>query len=240
MKRQGYHSARAEHDDLEYVFSYKPQADYELRTITIRSGPNLLFTLRSNEGFLSFFNEAEKYDPEWKAFPGSTFDGPDVIPADDDSSTSSEDLSVTADTMREPSDSQTNGKLREPFSSPQEGVIDINQPPVLMEPSSRPNVIPFDETDVDPIKDSPIDTEFTLEGSNEPYDSAQTEAHKRNQQRLMTIHERLGHMSFSRLQLLAKAGLIAPELANVGILTCPGCAYGKAHRRQWRHTGIKL
>jgi hypothetical protein len=102
MKRQGYHSARAEHDHLEYVFSYKPQADSDLRTITIRSGPNLLFTLRSNEGFLSFFNEAEKHDPEWKAFPGSTFNEPDIIPANDDSSTISEDSSATADKMRSP------------------------------------------------------------------------------------------------------------------------------------------
>jgi hypothetical protein len=109
--------------------------------------------------------------------------------------------------------------MREPLSSPQEGVIGINQPPVLTEPNSQPNVIPFDETDVDPIKGKPIENEFTLEGSSERYDSAQTEAHKRNQQRLTTIHERLGHMSFGRLQLLAKAGLIAPELANAGVPT---------------------
>ena len=38
---------------------------------------------------------------------------------------------------------------------------------------------------------------------------------------------------------MAKAGLVAPELANVEPPTCPGCAYGKAHRKPWRTKGIK-
>jgi hypothetical protein len=46
-------------------------------------------------------------------------------------------------------------------------------------------------------------------------------------------------MSFGRLQLLAKPGHIDKRLANVDFPVCPGCAYGKAHRRPWRHTGIK-
>jgi hypothetical protein len=100
-------------------------------------------------------------------------------------------------------------------------------------------VIPFDETDLDPIKDVPVDTEFTLEGSEERSDSAANAAYKQKQQRLMTIHERLGHMSFARLRLLAKACRIPKDLANVDFPTCPGCAYGKAHRRPWRRKGIK-
>jgi hypothetical protein len=59
MKLQGYCTARAEHDDLKFVFKYQPESASELRTITITSGPNLLFTMRSNEGYLSFFREAE-------------------------------------------------------------------------------------------------------------------------------------------------------------------------------------
>jgi hypothetical protein len=46
-------------------------------------------------------------------------------------------------------------------------------------------------------------------------------------------------MSFARLRLLSNAGHIPKELANVDFPVCPGCAYGKAHRRPWRHKGIK-
>ena len=36
---------------------------------------------------------------------------------------------------------------------------------------------------------------------------------------------------------MARAGLIPKELANVDPPTCPGCAYGKAHRKSWRTKG---
>jgi hypothetical protein len=39
--------------------------------------------------------------------------------------------------------------------------------------------------------------------------------------------------------LLASAGHIPKELANVDFPVCPGCAYGKAHRRPWHYKGIK-
>jgi hypothetical protein len=46
-------------------------------------------------------------------------------------------------------------------------------------------------------------------------------------------------MSFTRLRLLSNAKHIPKEIANVNFPVCPGCAYGKAHRRSWRHKGIK-
>jgi hypothetical protein len=60
---------------------------------------------------------------------------------------------------------------------------------------------------------------------------------RQKQQCLATIHEQLGHLSFSWLRLLAKARLIPHDLASVDPPTCPGCAYGKAHRKPWRHKG---
>jgi hypothetical protein len=39
--------------------------------------------------------------------------------------------------------------------------------------------------------------------------------------------------------MMAKAGIIPLELSTVDLTTCPGCAYGKAHRRPWRHKGVK-
>ena len=57
--------------------------------------------------------------------------------------------------------------------------------------------------------------------------------------KLLTIHEKLGHLSFAVLKLLAKCGIIARDLADVDPPMCPGCAYGKAHWRPWRHKGSK-
>ena len=62
---------------------------------------------------------------------------------------------------------------------------------------------------------------------------------KWKQTRLATIHEKLWHLSFPRLKLLARSGIIPRELANVDPPTCPGCAYGKAHRKPWRSKGLK-
>ena len=65
-----------------------------------------------------------------------------------------------------------------------------------------------------------------------PLDAIQLKQH-----RLAVLHERLGHLSFSRLKLMARAGLIPRDLASVDPPTCPGCAYGKAHRKPWRTKG---
>ena len=57
-----------------------------------------------------------------------------------------------------------------------------------------------------------------------------------------TLRERHGHLSFSRLKLMAQAGLIPRELAHVPPPKCPGCAYGKAHRNPilWRQEAQPL
>ena len=36
---------------------------------------------------------------------------------------------------------------------------------------------------------------------------------------------------------MARSGLIPKDLATIDPPTCPGCAYGKARRKQWRHKG---
>ncbi|CAJ1954061.1 unnamed protein product [Cylindrotheca closterium] len=55
--------------------------------------------------------------------------------------------------------------------------------------------------------------------------------------RLFILHEKYGHLGFAKLNLMARAGLIPRELANVDAPTCPGCACGKAHRKPWRYKG---
>ena len=51
---------------------------------------------------------------------------------------------------------------------------------------------------------------------------------------LMEFHERLGHLPFDQLHVLAAQGIIPKKLARCSTPKCPGCLYGKAHRRPWR------
>ena len=59
------------------------------------------------------------------------------------------------------------------------------------------------------------------------------------QHKIAVLHECFGHLSFSILKLMARAGLIYRELANINSPTCALCAYGKAHRKLWRQRGVR-
>jgi GAG-pre-integrase domain len=52
---------------------------------------------------------------------------------------------------------------------------------------------------------------------------------------LLEWHMRFGHMPFSRLQLLAKTGILSRRLANCQIPICASCMYGKLSRKPWRY-----
>ena len=91
-----------------------------------------------------------------------------------------------------------------------------------------------------PLKSSPILEHFDTTQSKSVIDSDATMNLERKKQfRLLTIHERLGHISFSVLKLMARCGIIPRELTSVDPPCCPGCAYGKAHRKPSRFKGIK-
>jgi GAG-pre-integrase domain len=51
---------------------------------------------------------------------------------------------------------------------------------------------------------------------------------------LLLYHHRLGHVSFSKLQDMARLGMIPQRLAKARIPLCPSCMYGKLSRRPWR------
>ena len=53
------------------------------------------------------------------------------------------------------------------------------------------------------------------------------------------MHERLGLLSFSKLELLAQAGIIPKDLASVDPPMCQDCADGKVHRHQGQHEGMR-
>ena len=106
--------------------------------------------------------------------------------------------------------------------------------------STEPTKIPFDDSDFSTDSPAPIDVPFGL--PNAPVtlnDDPNMVLIRRKQHRLVVLHEKFGHLSFATLKLMARAGLIPRELATVDPPVCPGCAYGKAHRKPWRRKGTK-
>ena len=51
---------------------------------------------------------------------------------------------------------------------------------------------------------------------------------------LLKIHQRFGHISFRKLQWMAKQGVLPKSYATCDIPVCPACAYGKMIKRPWR------
>ena len=99
--------------------------------------------------------------------------------------------------------------------------------------------IPYVEGNVAPIKLTPHSSNFCLPCTpQEIIEDPNILATRRKQLRLLTIHESLGHLSFSVLKLMARYGIIPRELESVDPPTCPGCVYGKAHRLQWHFKGV--
>jgi hypothetical protein len=216
LTEAGYKCACAKHDDKQYVFRYQSTTtkDFIKKQLTIRIGPNDLFATRSIEGYTSFFRRAPCLDPDWGNFAGAA----DIVPMDDDDdSLNNEDVESTE-------------KPREPAAV---------EKPRETTPSRQADVVPFDQDDFDPNRNAPVGVEFDLTEHDEYRADPALDTIKRKQQRLATIHEKLGHLGFPRLKLLARAGLIPRELAHIDPPVCPGCAYGKAHRRPWRHKGSR-
>lgn len=56
-------------------------------------------------------------------------------------------------------------------------------------------------------------------------------------QELLVWHFRLAHLSFKRLQHMAKLGLLPKKLQNCRIPECPACCYAKATKVPWRSKG---
>ena len=113
-----------------------------------------------------------------------------------------------------------------PDSNPREPERDEEQRErnaTINENPRDPTTISFNDDDFASEPASPIEYNFTLPPSSKSAieeDPAIALVHRK---------QRFGHLSFSILKLMACAGLIYPELANVDYPTCPGCAYGKAH-----------
>ena len=82
--------------------------------------------------------------------------------------------------------------------------------------------------------------DFNLrEAWNQTLINPEVEVYQRKQPWLATIHKKLGHLSYTKIKLPCRAGLLPKELASIEPLTCPGCAYGKAKQKPWGRKGIQ-
>ena len=56
---------------------------------------------------------------------------------------------------------------------------------------------------------------------------------------LLDLHQRYGHIGFSRLREMAKQGVISKKFEKCHIPTCSACLYAKATKRKWRDKSRK-
>ena len=98
--------------------------------------------------------------------------------------------------------------------------------------------IEYNPLHIYPLQSTAIATGFHFNTPDVLHVDIVTSSYRRKQFRLLTIHEKLGHLSFSTLHLMDNSGMIPQNLVNIDPPTCPSCAYGKAHRKQLIHNGV--
>jgi Reverse transcriptase (RNA-dependent DNA polymerase)/GAG-pre-integrase domain len=84
------------------------------------------------------------------------------------------------------------------------------------------------------VLQDPVLTDFNLDGpvTDECKDCTSNSS-------LLDWHCRLSHLSFKRIQKMARRGQLPSELATCQIPTCQACMYGKMTKRPWRTRSTK-
>jgi Reverse transcriptase (RNA-dependent DNA polymerase)/GAG-pre-integrase domain len=62
---------------------------------------------------------------------------------------------------------------------------------------------------------------------------------QRDEDLMMLLHQKLGHISFQRIIRMAKAGLLPKRLAKCNAPLCQACMFGKLTRKPTRYKGIE-
>ena len=232
LQKAGYTTNYAKHSTSVYKFQYKKND--KVRTLDVPINPNKLFYMRTNEGYRRFFARAACYCSEFEQFAGSTH----VIEPDDDEDELPREHQETDLPREPPREHQAPGLPREPPRN------QITPEPPREQPHTRtlqqnaqgqPNVIPFSDQDFENYtRTEPTTVHFpeAYERASLPPQDANLIQEQRRKARFMEIHEKLGHISYPKMKLLSKAGLIPRDLQYVDPPTCPGCAYAKAHRKR--------
>ena len=86
---------------------------------------------------------------------------------------------------------------------------------------------------------NPQRCEFNIDGPNgvrpaKAGVSQPRETMNKTMQDLMKLHQRMGHISFHKLQEMARQGAISKEYAKCDIPVCTSCMYAKMTKRPWR------
>ena len=232
MRQRGFDVKDFKHDDQNYVLQYSRKRSGQHLTLTCPIRENDLFEFRTKDGYENYNKRVSSISPEWTSLYGDTMHKqhtqhsvPNVV-SDDESSVGSSDDKPSP----ENNNKETIPQARESVLQTRETRLDTREMISASETGTNvsqrktPMPITFDDAD------------FCQECDKEAEDH-NVLLNRRKQIKLLTIHEKLGHLSFSVLKLLAKCNVIPRELADVDPPLCPGCAYGKAHRKPWRVKG---
>ena len=246
MKLKGYKVKYFSHDDKHYWLRYSPPNNSpKTLTLTIPIKNNGLFQFRTTVGFKSFTSRAPHYCSEYKKFAGAAH----VIHDDDENSVN---LPPSQATLQHTISCQTRERSDQTKESTREPSAQTREASATLEPRHKIgcynnlredlcHAIPHTDSDFIPTNDQPLSSDFdTALNPDLLKEDVSIACTRRKQLRLLTIHETLGNLSFSTLKLMARCGLISKDLQYVDLPTCPGCAYGKAHRIPWRRVkGIR-
>jgi len=91
-----------------------------------------------------------------------------------------------------------------------------------------------------PTRDMPLATEFNIDG---PTDGQSTPAIVTDEEdgspqdssvELLRLHHRFGHLSMTKLQEMARQGMLPKRLSECRVPMCTSCLFGKATRKPWR------
>ena len=235
LKRRGYVHSKGYHDDNEYIIQFS-RSHAMRHQIRIPISPNDLFLLQMNDGYTSFFSDASRYDANWQSFAGTTYVN--------EFNHSIDMPNETDTTGEEPRQTFANKSILVENDEDEEDLVTQESGQQLTVPSDAggPTTIEYDEhADFEPIPHLPHKFEIS-EGDMRTSEGEDPKISRirHRQMRLATYHEKLGHVSFDILKRLSLAGLIPKDLANVPPPRCPGCQYGKAHRKPWRAKGWRM
>jgi hypothetical protein len=90
----------------------------------------------------------------------------------------------------------------------------------------------------------PVETDFSLDGTEveEPtiqYEEVQQDGSLTPAAELLRMHHRFNHTPMSKLQTMARQGILPRRLSKCEIPACAACLYMKAKRRPWRTKSTK-
>lgn len=105
---------------------------------------------------------------------------------------------------------------------------------------------PFDSTphryeqvanqDVYSQRDEPLNTDFNLDGPAPPAVVEDEEDHIADSASASFLkwHHRLGHMSPTKMRIMARMGMLPSSFSDCPVPLCTSCLFGKATKRPWR------